>query len=41
MANILSTTIVLHNMLREQPKEFYTPEGFIDGEDDNKANRSR
>ena len=28
------TTIVLHKMIREEPKEFCTPEGFIDDDDD-------
>ena len=31
MANIFSAIIVLHNMLREQPKEFYTSEGVMMG----------
>ena len=34
VANIVLATILLHNMLREQSKEFYTTEGFADGEDD-------
>ena len=29
-------TIVLHKMLMEESKEFYTPEAFIDGEDDDR-----
>ena len=34
VANIVLATILLHNMLREQSKELYTPEGSTDGEDD-------
>ena len=34
VANIVLATILLHNRLREQSKEFYTPEGFTDGEHD-------
>ena len=30
------TTIVLHKMVREEPKEFCTPEGFIDDDDDDR-----
>ena len=33
VANIVLATILLHNMFREQSKEFYTPDGFIDVED--------
>ena len=36
MLKTVLTTIVLHKMVREEPKEFRLPEGFIDDDDDDR-----
>ena len=35
MTTITLAAVVLHNILREKSREYYTPAGFLDSEDEN------